>query len=37
MSVLEKILTNFWPWLGVVILCGVVLDGIADIVKAFRR
>lgn len=37
MELLEFIFSSFWTYTGFVILTYTVLDGIAEIIKAFRR
>lgn len=34
---MELIFTNFWTWLGTVILAATVLDGAAGVIKAARK
>ena len=33
---MATILSGFWPWLGALVLIMAVLQGIAEIVKAWR-
>lgn len=37
MGLLEFVFRGFWTFLGVLILVGGVLSGIADIIRACRR
>jgi hypothetical protein len=36
MEIIKFIFSNFWIWLGTVIIIGTFLDGIADIVKNIK-
>lgn len=37
MEVITFIFSSFWIFIGTACLLGIVLDGIANIVKAFRK
>jgi hypothetical protein len=37
MNILQLIFSDFWVWLGTLILIGVTLDGIAEIIKACKK
>ncbi len=37
LELLKFIFSSFWTWMGVVILTYAVFDGIAEIIRAFRR
>jgi hypothetical protein len=37
MDALKFIFSSFWVFIGLVILIAVILEGIADIVKQFKR
>jgi hypothetical protein len=37
MELLKFIFSDFWIWLGAVILIGVTLNGLAEIVQALRK
>jgi hypothetical protein len=36
LEILHFIFSSFWIWLGTVILVGIIVYGVADIVRAFK-
>jgi len=36
-EILEFVFSSFWIFIGVAILIAIIFDGIADIIRAFKR